>query len=45
MKIYPGAWHGLDPATRADAWQRSLDFLRRYLGRVIAVSALKKTLT
>jgi carboxymethylenebutenolidase len=33
MKIYPGAWHGLDPATRADAWQRSLDFLRRYLGR------------
>jgi len=33
MKIYPGAWHGLDTATRADAWQRSLDFLRRYLGR------------
>jgi carboxymethylenebutenolidase len=32
MKIYPGAWHGLDPATRADAWQRSLDFLRHYLG-------------
>jgi carboxymethylenebutenolidase len=33
MKIYPGAWHGLDPATRADAWQRSMVFLRRYLGR------------
>ena len=33
MKIYPGAGHGLDPATGADAWQRSLDFLRRYLGR------------
>jgi carboxymethylenebutenolidase len=33
MKIYPGAEHGLDAATRADAWQRSLDFLRRYLGR------------
>jgi carboxymethylenebutenolidase len=33
MKIYPGAGHGLDPATRADAWQTSLDFLRRYLGR------------
>ncbi|HVB81960.1 MAG TPA: dienelactone hydrolase family protein [Candidatus Binataceae bacterium] len=33
MKIYPGAGHGLDPKTRADAWQRSLDFLRRYLGR------------
>jgi carboxymethylenebutenolidase len=33
MKIYPGAGHGLDTATRADAWQRSLDFLRRYLGR------------
>jgi dienelactone hydrolase len=33
MKIYPGAGHGLDTATRADAWQMSLDFLRRYLGR------------
>lgn len=33
MKIYPGAGHGLDSATRADAWQRSLDFLRRYLSR------------
>ena len=33
MKIYPGAGHGLDPATGADAWQRSLNFLRRYLGR------------
>jgi carboxymethylenebutenolidase len=33
MKIYPGAGHGLDPATGADAWQKSLDFLRRYLGR------------
>lgn len=33
MKIYPGAWHGLDPATRANAWQRSMVFLRRYLGR------------
>ena len=33
MKIYPGAGHGLDPATGADAWQRSLDFLRRYLGK------------
>jgi dipeptidyl aminopeptidase/acylaminoacyl peptidase len=33
MKIYPGAGHGLDPATGADAWQRSLDFLQRYLGR------------
>jgi len=33
MKIYPGAGHGLDSATGADAWQRSLDFLRRYLGR------------
>jgi len=33
MKIYPGAGHGLDPATNVDAWQRSLDFLRRYLGR------------
>jgi carboxymethylenebutenolidase len=33
MKIYPGAWHGLDPATRQDAWRRSMDFLRRYLGR------------
>ncbi len=33
MKIYPGAGHGLDPASRADAWRTSLDFLRRYLGR------------
>ncbi|MGH7913861.1 MAG: dienelactone hydrolase family protein [Candidatus Binataceae bacterium] len=33
MKIYPGTGHGLDPSSRADAWQRSLDFLRRYLGR------------
>ena len=33
MKIYPGVGHGLDPATGADAWQRSLEFLRRYLGR------------
>jgi carboxymethylenebutenolidase len=33
MKIYPGAGHGLDSATREDAWRRSLDFLRRYLGR------------
>lgn len=33
IKIYPGAGHGLDPKTRADAWQRSLAFLRRYLGR------------
>jgi carboxymethylenebutenolidase len=33
IKIYPGAGHGLDPKTRADAWQRSLDFLRRYLGK------------
>jgi carboxymethylenebutenolidase len=33
MKIYPGAGHGLNAATGADAWQRSLDFLRRYLGR------------
>ncbi len=33
MKIYPGAWHGLDPQTREDAWRRSMDFLRRYLGR------------
>jgi carboxymethylenebutenolidase len=33
MKIYSGVGHGLDPKTRADAWQRSLDFLRRYLGR------------
>jgi dienelactone hydrolase len=33
MKIYPGAWHGLDPASRDDAWRRSMDFLRRYLGR------------
>jgi carboxymethylenebutenolidase len=33
MKIYPGAGHGLDPSAGADAWQRSLDFLRRYLGR------------
>ena len=33
MKIYPGAGHGLDSATAADAWQRSLDFLQRYLGR------------
>ena len=32
MKIYPGVGHGLDPKTRAQAWQRSLDFLRRYLG-------------
>ena len=33
MQIYPGAGHGLDPASRDDAWQRSMDFLRRYLGR------------
>jgi carboxymethylenebutenolidase len=33
MKIYPGVGHGLDSATGADAWERSLDFLRRYLGR------------
>jgi carboxymethylenebutenolidase len=33
MKIYPGAGHGLDPKSRADAWQQTLDFLRRYLGR------------
>jgi len=33
MKIYPGAGHGLDTATRVEAWQRTLDFLRRYLGR------------
>lgn len=33
MKIYSGAGHGLDAKTRADAWQKSLDFLRRYLGR------------
>jgi carboxymethylenebutenolidase len=33
MKIYPGVGHGLDPASGADAWQKSLDFLRRYLGR------------
>jgi dienelactone hydrolase len=33
MKIYPGAGHGLDSSTRADAWRRSMDFLRRYLGR------------
>jgi len=33
IKIYPGAGHGLDPKTRADAWRSSLDFLRRYLGR------------
>jgi carboxymethylenebutenolidase len=33
MKIYPGAGHGLDSTTREDAWRRSLDFLRRYLGR------------
>lgn len=33
MKIYPGAGHGLDQAANADAWQRSLDFLQRYLGR------------
>jgi len=32
MKIYPGAGHGLDAATRDDAWRRSMDFLRRYLG-------------
>ncbi len=33
MKIYPGKGHGLDAAAREDAWQTSLDFLRRYLGR------------
>jgi carboxymethylenebutenolidase len=33
MQIYPGAGHGLDPASRDDAWRRSMDFLRRYLGR------------
>jgi carboxymethylenebutenolidase len=33
MKIYPGAWHGLDPASRDDAWRRSMNFLLRYLGR------------
>lgn len=33
IKIYPGAGHGLDPKTNADAWQRSRNFLRRYLGR------------
>jgi len=32
MKIYPGAGHGLDPASSADAWRTTLDFLRRYLG-------------
>jgi carboxymethylenebutenolidase len=33
MKIYPGAGHGLDPASSADAGRTALDFLRRYLGR------------
>ena len=33
MKIYPGAGHGLDAATRAEAWQTTLAFLRRYFGR------------
>ena len=33
MKIYPGAGHGLDSASNADAWRTTLDFLRRYLGR------------
>lgn len=33
MKIYPGAGHGLDRASNADAWLTTLDFLRRYLGR------------
>jgi dienelactone hydrolase len=33
MKIYPGVGHGLDPASSADAWRTTLDFLRRYLGR------------
>jgi dienelactone hydrolase len=33
IKIYPGAGHGLDPKSRADAWRTSVDFLRRYLGR------------
>ena len=32
MKIYPGAGHGLDPASNADAWRTTLEFLRRYLG-------------
>ena len=33
MKIYPGAGHGFGGAVEKKAWQRSLDFLRRYLGR------------
>src|SRR6266404_1488127 len=33
MKIYPGAGHSLDPVNFPDAWRRSLDFLRRYLGK------------
>ncbi len=33
MEIYPGVGHGLDPATRAAAWQTTLAFLRRYFGR------------
>src|SRR5579885_1222889 len=33
MEIYPGVGHGLDPATRAAAWQKTLAFLRRYFGR------------
>jgi len=32
VKIYPGVGHGLDSASNADAWRRSLDFLQRYLG-------------
>jgi carboxymethylenebutenolidase len=33
MEIYPGAEHGFGPKTNALAWQKSLEFLRRYLGR------------
>jgi dienelactone hydrolase len=33
MVIYPGAGHGFTGADDADAWRRTLDFLRRYLGR------------
>jgi carboxymethylenebutenolidase len=31
--IYPGAGHGFAGADEVDSWHRTLDFLRRYLGR------------
>src|SRR5262249_43632135 len=33
MVIYPGAGHGFAGADEADSWHKTLDFLRRYLGR------------